>query len=258
MEYRIQRLDDNNGMVDIRFVATSGINATFSGITSSNPIVENDIITVGEDVSIGDVLYLGTNGQYYKATNSSESTSSTELRIANDIILSGNTGSALISGQFTTSGLTQGDKYWVGTNGGYTNIQPTGNGNIVRNIGVALDTNTLEFRPDKTYVEVSSTSGEGTQPSIRTVTGNTTILNTDYTINVGVTADTTQTLPLSVSLTGKIYNIKNSDSTGTSTITIATTSGELIDNLYGGGNDLQIIFPQSIKLQSTGSGWIII
>jgi hypothetical protein len=198
---------------------------------------------------------------YLKASNTSEVTTSTELRIAVENILSGQTGNGLIQGKYTTTGLTAGDQYWVGaSNGTYTNIQPSGNGDIVRYVGTALDSTILEFKPDETWIEISSASIPSTtpQPAIKNVTTNYNLLSTDYTINVTTTGDTTQTLPLSVSLTGKIYNIKNSDSTGTSTITIATTSGELIDNLYGGGNDLQIIFPQSIKLQSTGSGWIII
>jgi hypothetical protein len=239
---------NGNGSVEYREV--SGL--TWSGI---------EIITVGEDVNGGDLLYLSSGSTYLKASNTSEVTTSTELRIAVENILSGQTGNGLIQGKYTTTGLTAGDQYWVGaSNGTYTNIQPSGNGDIVRYVGTALDSTILEFKPDETWIEISSASIPSTtpQPAIKNVTTNYNLLSTDYTINVTTTGDTTQTLPLSVSLTGKIYNIKNSDSTGTSAITIATTSGELIDNLYGGGNDLQIIFPQSIKLQSTGSGWIII
>ena len=265
--------NNSGGTFDVSFNVVSGLTATGSisattyygdgsnltGIVASWDGLE--IITVGEDVTDGDLLYLSSGSTYLKASNTSEGTSSTELRIAVENILSGQTGNGLIQGKYTTSGLTAGDQYWVGaSNGSYTNIQPSGDGDIVRYVGTALNSTILEFKPDETWIEISSASTPiaPTQPAIKNVTTSYNLLSTDYTINVTTTGDTTQTLPLSVSLTGKIYNIKNSDSTGTSTITIATTSGELIDNLYGGGNDLQTIFPQSIKLQSTGSGWIII
>lgn len=265
--------NNSGGTFDVSFNVVSGLTSTGSisattyygdgsnltGIVASWDGLE--IITVGEDVTDGDLLYLSSGSTYLKASNTSEGTSSTELRIAVENILSGQTGNGLIQGKYTTTGLTAGDQYWVGaSNGTYTNIQPSGNGDIVRYVGTALNSTILEFKPDETWIEISSASIPSTtpQPAIKNVTTSYNLLSTDFTINVSTTGDTTQTLPLSVSLTGKIYNIKNSDSTGTSTITIATTSGELIDNLYGGGNDLQTIFPQSIKLQSTGSGWIII
>jgi hypothetical protein len=229
----------------------TGIVATWDGL---------EIITVGENVTDGDLLYLSSNGTYLKTSNTSDTTCSTELRIATENILSGQTGNGLIQGKYTTTGLTQGDKYWVGaTSGTYTNVQPNGDGDIVRYVGTALNSTTLEFMPDETWIEISSVSiPTSTQPAILNVTTNYSLTSTDYTINVTTTGDTTQTLPDSSTLTGKIYNIKNSDSTETSTITIATTGGELIDGLYGGGTDLTIIFPQSLTLQSTGSGWIII
>jgi hypothetical protein len=219
-----------------------------------------ETITVGENVISGDLLYLSSGGTYLKTSNTTDTTCSTELRIATETILSGQTGNGLIQGKYTTTGLTQGDKYWVGaTSGTYTNIQPNGDGDIVRYVGTALNSTTLEFMPDETWIEISSVSTPtSTQPAIINVTTSYSIGLTDYTINVTTTGDTTQTLPDSSTITGKIYNIKNSDSTGTSTLTIATTGGELIDGLYGNGDDLTIIFPQSIKLQSTGSGWIII
>jgi hypothetical protein len=41
-------------------------------------------------------------------------------------------------------------------------------------------------------------------------------------------------------------------------VTLATTGTELIDGYYGNGIDLEYQYPQSFKVQSTGSGWIII
>jgi hypothetical protein len=84
------------------------------------------------------------------------------------------------------------------------------------------------------------------------------VLTTDWTVDVTTTGDTTQTLPTAVGASGKVYNIKNSDSTETSTVTLATTGSELIDGTYGNGTDLTFKFPVAITVQSTGTGWIII
>ena len=86
----------------------------------------------------------------------------------------------------------------------------------------------------------------------RAITALRTLDATDYTINCTANSFTV-TLPLSTSITGRIYNIKN---TGTGTITIATTSGELVDN-YASGT---LTLPQwtNLKVQSSGGGWIIL
>lgn len=220
-----------------------------------------EVITVGENVSKGDVLFLSGNSKYYKSSNTNELYSSTELRLAISAITADATGSAVIQGKFTTTGLTAGENYWIGTNGNYTSTQPTGDGDIVRYVGSALSTTELEFNPDGLYVEISSSSGVGTQPLLRNVTTSQTILTTDYTINVSTTGATTQTLPTAVGVQGKIYNVKNSDSTSVGIITMDTTSSQLIDTLYtsvAGGNPITIEYPTSLKFQSDGSNWILI
>ena len=115
-----------------------------------------EIITAGENVVYGDLLYLSNDSKYYKASNSSESTSSTELRISLDTINLNNTGIALINGKFTTTGLIAGDIYIVGPSGSITNTEPIADGSIIRIVGTALDSTTLEFNPDQTYLEISS------------------------------------------------------------------------------------------------------
>jgi hypothetical protein len=224
----------------------TGIVATWDGL---------ETITVGEDVIDGDLLYLSSGGTYLKTSNTTDLTSSTELRIATENILSGQTGNGLIQGKYTTTGLTQGDKYWIGsTAGSYTNIQPSGDGEIVRYIGTSLNTTTLEFMPDETWIEISSSipSPSTTQPAIRNVSISDNITITDYTINVIATGDTTQTLPSAAGIIGKVYNIKNS---GTGTITIATDGSETIDGSNGTTITQQYV---SLTLQSDGTNWIII
>jgi hypothetical protein len=223
----------------------TNITATWSG---------QEVITVGETVVAGNLLYLGSGSTYLKVSNTSETTSSTELRIAVSGITSGSTGQGLIQGKFTTTGLTAGDKYWLGANGNFTNIKPSGDGDILRYIGTALDSTTLEFMPDETWVELASSSGPGTQPLLRNVTTSSGILITDYTINVSTTGNTTQTLPSAIGIIGKIYNIKNSDTTTTSSVTLVGVGGQTLD----GETSIIFQFPVNITVQSDGSNWILI
>jgi hypothetical protein len=172
----------------------TGITATWDGI---------ETITVGNSVVSGDLLYLDNDGAYRKVSNTGETTSSTELRIATATISSGATGTALIQGKLTTSGLVAGDKYWLGTGGAFTNTQPTSDGSIVRYIGTALNTTIIEFMPDETYIEITTgTGGVASQPSFVNVTSSYSILTTDYTINVTASGATTQTLPTAVGVQG--------------------------------------------------------
>jgi hypothetical protein len=219
----------------------TGIVASWDGL---------QVITAGENVNAGDLLFLSADSKYYKASNTNEAYSSTELRIAVSAITANSTGSGLIQGEFTTTGLTAGDKYWVGTSGNYTNIQPNGNGDIVRLVGTALSSTKLEFNPDQTYIELSSSSGTGTQPALRSITTSQTALVTDLTL-VCLSA-LTVTIPTAVGINGKIYNIK---SRTTGTITINSTGGETFDDAAS----LTITVKNTnITIQSDGTNWIII
>ena len=77
-----------------------------------------------------------------------------------------------------------------------------------------------------------------------------TLDETDYTVEC-ITNSFTLTLPTSIGITGRVYNIKNS---GTGTITVATTSSQLIDGLT-----TQIVLTgNNMQVQSNGTNWIII
>ena len=117
------------------------------------------VIIAGENLIDGNLVYLNTDGKYWKADNSGESTSSTELRIALDIILANTSGPGLIKGQYSTIGLIAGNHYWVGSAGAFSNSQPTTNNSIVRYVGTAASGTVLEFNPDETYIEIFNFSG---------------------------------------------------------------------------------------------------
>jgi hypothetical protein len=73
-------------------------------------------------------------------------------------------------------------------------------------------------------------------------------------MDVTTAGDTTQTLPSAVGRQGKVYNIKNSDTTNTSTVTLVATGGQTMD----GETSITYNFPVNITVQSDGSNWILI
>jgi hypothetical protein len=229
--------------------ATNFTNGLTANTISATTFYGNNIqvITAGENLNSGDLIYLSGDSKYYKASNISELYSSTELRITLSGITLNSNGVALIKGLFTTTGLTSGEQYWIGDSfGSYSVSQPISDGSIVRYIGTALDTNTMEFNPDQTYIELSD---EPNNPSIRTITTSETLLSNDYSIICS--SGLTVTLPTAVGIQGKIYNIKN---LSTSIVIINTSSSQTIDV----DETPALTYKQKITLQSDGNNWIIL
>ena len=86
----------------------------------------------------------------------------------------------------------------------------------------------------------------------RAITGTDTVLPGDYTVNA-TSGTFTLTLLTAVGRHGKIYNLKNS---GTGVITLATTSGQTIDDQASGA--LKLIQYENLQVQSDGANWIIL
>ena len=86
----------------------------------------------------------------------------------------------------------------------------------------------------RTYVAKTATYAAGT---------------TDYVIDC-TSGTFTVTLPTSVGMQGKVYNIKNS---GTGTITVATTSSQTID----ADTTKTLLQWDNLQIVSTGVNWII-
>lgn len=88
----------------------------------------------------------------------------------------------------------------------------------------------------------------GVNMGYRAITANTTALETDYTIHV---TSNTVTVTLPVSVAGKVYHIKSSTN---GLVTVAANGAQLID-----GQSTQILVQyDGMKIQGTGTGWIII
>ena len=86
----------------------------------------------------------------------------------------------------------------------------------------------------------------------REITGTDTVLAGDYTVNA-TSGTFTLTLLTAVGRQGKVYNLKNS---GTGVVTLATTSGQTIDDEASGA--LTLTQYANLQVQSTGSDWIIL
>lgn len=102
----------------------------------------------------GDLCYMNGDGKMDKADASAEATCKKLLAMCLDTISADATGTFLIFGKWTTTGLTAGTEYWVSeTAGAITITKPTTTGTITRHVGTSLSTTVLFFNPSHTYVE---------------------------------------------------------------------------------------------------------
>lgn len=127
--------------------------ANFTININGQDIDEN--ATIGEDVTKGDLLYLSTDSKYYKASSSSKTTSTTELKMALEDGLTDEVISLLAYGYFEYDipVLTSGSKYYMHSNAGaITTSINISNNNVVRYIGTAHSDSVLLFNPDQTYI----------------------------------------------------------------------------------------------------------
>ena len=112
--------------------------------------------TAGEILANGDLAYLKSDGKYWKADASAESTASTDILMCTEAISADATGTFIEYGEYTTTGLTAGSNYYISeTAGAITTTAPSTSTSIVRIVGTALSTTVLKFKPDVTYVEVA-------------------------------------------------------------------------------------------------------
>lgn len=112
-------------------------------------------LTAAESLVNGDLCYMNGDGKMAKADASAEATSDTLIAMCLDTISMDNTGSFLLFGRWTTSGLTTGVNYYISlVTGGITLTPPSSAGEIVRIIGTAISTTIMFFNPDRTYIEI--------------------------------------------------------------------------------------------------------
>lgn len=110
--------------------------------------------TAAETLANGDLCYINGSGEMAKADADAEATADSLLGLCTETISASATGTFLLFGKFTTSGLTAGANYYVSTAlGEITATAPSATGDIIRIVGTALSTTVLFFNPDRTYVE---------------------------------------------------------------------------------------------------------
>lgn len=110
------------------------------------------IATAGENLVSGNLCYLKSDGKWWKASNTAAATASSRLAIANATINANATGELIVFGQYTTTGLTAGSVYFVGAAGAITTTTPTTEDYVVRPVGTASSTTTLEFNPSTSWI----------------------------------------------------------------------------------------------------------
>ncbi len=118
----------------------------------------NEIVKeiVGQNVSVGQVVYLSGNGKWYLASATTPETSTTELRIVLANALADEQVDTLVMGYYEfTDGtiLTPGSKYRLSSEFGAITPQVYVSSNFtVRYVGTAFDSKTILFNPDPTYI----------------------------------------------------------------------------------------------------------
>lgn len=111
-----------------------------------------DEITYGETLADGNLAYLKpADGKYWKADNTAETTSTTELRLILENGVADDVKLALAKGQYVATGMTAGLEY-VGTSGTITSSRPTSASEVSRIVSTAISTTIRYFCPSKTWI----------------------------------------------------------------------------------------------------------
>lgn len=116
-------------------------------------------ITAGEAISAGDICYIKSSSgtaKAYKAKGDAEATIKGRIVLAPSSVSSGASGTFLVRGYYTDSGLTTAATYFISTStaGAKVTTAPT-SGNFLRVLGWAMSTTSFYFDPSKDYIEVS-------------------------------------------------------------------------------------------------------
>lgn len=112
----------------------------------------------GENGVLGNIYYQNTtDSKFYKADNTSYTTSSGFLALTKGNVTANIQSSFIVSGgSLITTGLVLGP-YYIGTSGNITPTEPSGSiGSriIIRIIGYAISSTELMFMPENSYMEL--------------------------------------------------------------------------------------------------------
>ena len=114
------------------------------------------IFVAGETLAAGDLVVLFTDGLLWKADSTTETYAKSLVGIAAVDIAVGKSGTVLLEGLWTTTGLTTGVPYYISETGGeWTTASPYTSGSISRVIGYSLSPTQMYFSPDRTWLEIA-------------------------------------------------------------------------------------------------------
>jgi hypothetical protein len=113
--------------------------------------------TVGQALGFGDLVYFKSDEKWYHTDADAEATTKGKLGIVLETIAADATGEIgeLCDVRDDSWAFGIGSVVYVScTPGSMTTTQPTGSGDQVRKVGVALAANKVAFKPDETVIEL--------------------------------------------------------------------------------------------------------
>ena len=126
--------------------------------TANGP--QTNTFASGYSSAIGDLVYLGSDGEWYEADSDATGTSINLLGIALETKTDGQAMNVALPGSFVRDdsafAFTPGVPLYVsGTLGAITATKPTGSGDVVRTVGFAVHADMIYFNPSSDYVTLA-------------------------------------------------------------------------------------------------------
>jgi hypothetical protein len=142
---------------------TALMNAIYDGTPDSDHTVngpQTNTFASGYSSAIGDLVYLGSDGEWYEADSDATGTSINLLGIALETKTDGQAMNVALPGSFVRDdsafAFTPGVPLYVsGTLGAITATKPTGSGDVVRTVGYAVHADMIYFNPSSDYVTLA-------------------------------------------------------------------------------------------------------
>ena len=126
------------------------------GALSLNSKGITEEFTAGEILADGNLCYYKSDGTMWKADASAAATSTGLLAMCTQAISAAATGTFVMFGHYTTSGLTAGSIYYVSETGAaITATAPSTSNAVVRVVGYATSTTDLFLFPSGAWVEIA-------------------------------------------------------------------------------------------------------
>ncbi|HRY32125.1 MAG TPA: hypothetical protein P5531_04065 [Bacteroidales bacterium] len=133
----------------MKLTGSPGANHSYSGLVV--------VMTAGENLVMGEVVYLKSDGKLWKSDADTDTTMPV-IAMSLGTVLADDTGDFILQGVVRDDSWdwTAGGMLYAGTDGGtLTQTPPSGSGDMVQCVGVALSADVVYFNPNYAMVEVS-------------------------------------------------------------------------------------------------------